>query len=179
MVDDDLDIRDYYLAYLHKIGSTRVSSFFLSSTSELEVAHGFAEGIEAEPRELLCYIYADPLPELGRGRTLSIDPQDETYRRFIKEKLKARKLPHCDWPYEKESETMIMAGIMPHLLWCIADLTNRKLIVHPQLFCTPLKTLYLNIDQSNFDEELTKHTYYISSFTRAHNQISENAKAKI
>lgn len=149
-VAGELDLRNYYLAYLHQKSINESHSIMLSTTTDPKTAKQFSKDTEHTTEELIMLL-VDIFKVNEHFSTVCWD--DVEYQEIIRKKLKERGLPiFKDWPYPSEHETSILAGILPHYLWAVSDQTNKRIIVNPYLYCTDIADPCLRIDQKNFEE---------------------------
>ena len=76
-------------------------------------------------------------------------------------------MPYCrkTYCYNSQYEITVYGALMPHLIWGVYDISNKRIIVNPHMFNEQSKKradncLWLHIDQSDFDELVSLETKY-------------------
>ena len=161
----------YYRAFLHTLGKRKqFSSSFLSTSLSFEVAKEFASSSlnnEAiEPLILICSI-----PKLSERNTIAISFFQDLSNAFDSTTVELHQdnLPvvSADSVYEKQYEYVLNNGLFPHLILGVVELNAKRVIMNHHLFekHNSLFNLWLNIDQSDFENRLHTETNYTHGFS--------------
>jgi len=158
--DDKLNIRDYYISILHRIGKIGIQdkSFFLSTTSDFRIAQNFSKN----------YNKPDSIILVGWTNSRKLN-QWTTHGSRLGQREQL--LINYDLPivnsiiYKHQKEVSMKGGILPHYLigYILSDRCefhiNPAFFNSNESFQTMINEGFV-IDQENFKEELTKTNYY-------------------
>ena len=157
-VDDKIKVRDYYLSLLHKIGKIGFynNSFFISTTTDFNVAKKFSENTCSSTRLILFSWVSFPMNKIG----VSFN-----YLNKSSNLIKSLGLPIYNRIfYQAQNEISIKGGLLPHYILGFLKLESKEFIVNPNFlnsnkdFIGMVKDGF-NIDQTTFNEKLDETDY--------------------
>ena len=149
MLDNNqkLEVRDYFLTLLHQLGHIGFyhNSFFLSTTTELNVAYEFATHSTDDGIILISWTEW-PISKLG------ITKQQIQNTSKLIEKLNLPKYTSTFYP--SQNEFFLKGGLLPHYIIGYYDIHNQEFIINPHL---------IELDEdSEIYEYLAKEGFYIN-----------------
>lgn len=166
-----LRIRDYYFSYLHqeKIDDNK-SSFFVSTSKDIEVAEVFTE--EGENKLVIYYFISKPYIDLA------IYSRNEPY---LKKYCIDNALPTYYAPFYDENEVCVKSGLFPNNILGVTAYVNDEevFIVNPYLFYYEENNLEnfiseaLPVDREKFYKVLAKTNLKGMTLSREDNNFEE------
>lgn len=148
----------YYSYILHVLNKMNSPSYshLLSATSDYDVAVEFSQGTSTIAHGIILFIVK---PNHFLNQTSNLD---STFERL----LQLQELPiNNDGTLFNEDEVNFIFGVYPHCIYAIQDNQNGNIYINPFLLkCLDnnderekfLRTLEVNVDQSNFEEVIRK-----------------------
>ena len=158
---EKIKVRDYYLSLLHKIGTIGFynNSFFISTTTNYDVANRFAENPENSPKIIFVSWIKYPINSIGINFN---------YLNLFKNRILQIGLPFYNKTFfPEQTEISIKGGLLPHFILGYILLEDKTFEINPNLFFTTknIKNTIKNgfdIDQTGFSKSLNETDY--SSF---------------
>jgi len=166
-----LRIRDYYFSYLHQEAiDENKSSFFVSTSKDVEVAEGNTE--EVENKFIIYYFISKPYIDLA------IYSRNEPY---LKKYCIDNDLPIYSAPYFDEDEVCVKAGLFPNYILGVTSYIDEEevFILNPYLFFyydNGLENFIsegLPVNKEIFDAILAKTNYDGIFLSREDNKYEE------
>ena len=157
----------YYNFFLHTLGyKSGKPSPFLSTSLRYSIAKKFALN-QYKTKESGPIILVGTLPdemingEFAMNAFYSIidAPKD------IESELTKCNLPVLtkEWVYKYQKEIVLACGMLPHNIWGIFDLEEKKVVVNPHMLEPENKDqrrLFFDFDQKDFENNLPKTNYW-------------------
>ena len=170
----------YYNSFLHALGYRKYYlSHYLSSSSSLKIAYGFASSTKdyvPDNTDYLVLIYALPDPILNNYFSIPVFYNHYYFQKELESRLRQMNLPvfQGEWIHNKQMEYTLVGGMFPQLIWAVLDITHSKIIINPHMFepHNPSASLWLAFDQSDFDQKIVAETNYRYGFSYNGNSFS-------
>lgn len=155
---EKIKVKDYYLSLLHKIGTIGFhnNSFFISTTTNYDVAKSFAKNSENSQKIIFVSWIKYPINNIGINFN---------YLNSFKNRILQIGLPFYDKTFfPEQTEISIKGGLLPHFILGYVQLEDKTFEINPNLFFSAknIKNTIKNgfdIDQTGFSKSLNESDY--------------------